>query len=109
MRGTDEPMHSHMGILCICAGLHRPLVRRHATLLLLSGKLRGCFVVRRVGVYWLGQGRNTYNLGHAIKDAIGAFVTRIEIVHGRACTHNSSCISAARFKPCGIASPLVRD
>ena len=109
MRGTDKPMHSHMGSLCICAGLHRPLPRLHAIMFLLSGKSRGGFVVRGGGVYWLGQGRNTYNLGHAIKDAIGAFVTRIEIVHGRACTHNGSCISAARFKPCGIASPLVRD
>ena len=53
---------------------------------LLSGKSRGGFVVRRGGVYRLGQGRNTYNLGQAIKDGIDAFVTSVEIVHGRAHT-----------------------
>ena len=95
MRGTDKPMHSHMGSLCICAGLHRPLLRLHATMFLLFGKSRGGFVVRRGGAYRLGQGRNTYNLGQAIKDGIDAFVTSIEIVHGHTRTHNGSCTSAA--------------
>ena len=95
VRGTDEPMHSHMGSLCICAGLHRPSLRLHATMFLLSGKSCGGFVVRRGGVYRLGQGLNTYDLGQAIKDGIDEFVTSIEIVHGRVRTHNGSCTSAA--------------
>ena len=35
----------------------------------------------------LGQGRNTYDLGQAIQGGIDAFVTSIEISHGRAGAH----------------------
>ena len=110
VRGTDEPMHSHMGSLCICAGLHRPSLRLHATMFLLSGKSCGGFVVRRGRVYRLGQGRNTYKLGQAIKDDIDAFVTSIEIVHRGARAHtmvvahlpHDSSHAVLRHLLCGI-------
>ena len=84
-RSTDEIVHSYMGsFLCKCAGLHRPSLRPHV-------RPYSSYLVQ---VVWglcraggLGQGRNTYDLGQAIQGGIDAFVTSIEIAHGRAGAH----------------------